>query len=701
MVRRTLRLAFIAGMLTTGCNSLFGIHQGTPRPICGDPNVIDDMEDGDAIICQSNGRNGVWYTAGDHTSDDLEPGPDFSPTRIADGSQGTSQYAARFTGSGFTDWGALMGFNLSVHDDAVGMVDVSADAGIKFRMRSNVPVSVNFLTPETVELLYGGQCTDGMIASNCDNHLSFEITVPGSGWVDYQVPFSALQQQRPGPVKWNGRNLYGIQFLVPPGAPFDVWVDDVGFYGGCPILGCAPTCTDPALPLGCPASDRHRAACVPPGDCAAVATWCVDPLLIDDMEDGDPAICDSAGRHGRWYSAGDGTSTDVMPREGTDFFPTAIPGGRGTSHYAARLTGSGFTLWGAGMGLRLNEPEAYDASQRSGVRFWMKNNVPVTVGLPTVEAALPSQGGQCADGPGQHNCSNWFSFKITAPSSDWVEYEVPFTAFSQPGGSSPWNPSHLLNVGFSAPPYTTFDVWVDDVQFYDCAAPGCTPTCADPAFPVSCPANGGTPAGCRPPGTVCADFVPGCNASNTTVAPADGLIATFMGAGGTDIPGVVLAWGTPTPTYATDGQLHITLDAPATPTNQVLFVADRFQDCIDAADFAGVQFTISGSFSGCTLAYFTEDSVHLFDDGDPVYGSHGVGFPGARPLLKTFASGQVTSAPQTVMIPFTALAHGDPETPIDIAKVTGLGWVFFVDASTGAGTPSCVADLTIDDVRFY
>jgi hypothetical protein len=53
------------------------------------------------------------------------------------------------------------------------------------------------------------------------------------------------------------------------------------------------------------------------------------------------------------------------------------------------------------------------------------------------------------------------------------------------------------------------------------------------------------------------------------------------------------------------------------------------------------------------------------------------------------------------MVPFPALAHGDPETLIDIAKVTGLGWAFFVDASIGAGTPSCVADLTIDDVRFY
>ncbi len=541
----------------------------------------------------------------------------------------------------------------------------------------------------------GGQCENG-----CNDHFSFHITAPAPGWFKYDVPFNALRS-RGGSATWNPRHLYNVNFRVPPGAPFDLWVDDVAFYG-CAGTECEPKCTDPRFPVPCRALGGPRSSCQPPGTvCAAVETLCVSPLLIDDMEDGDSAICDSGGQRGAWYAIGDGTSTDLMPREGTDFLPTAIPGGRGTSHQAARLTGSGFTEWGAFMGFALNAPQAYDASQRSGLRFWMKNNVPVIVGLPTVETALPRQGGQCADEPGQHHCGNSFSFKITAPSSDWVEYIVPFTAFSQAGGSALWNPSHLLNVNFTPRPNTTFDVWVDDVQFYDCTALGCTPTCADLAFAVPCPANGGTPAGCRPPGTVCADFVPGCNASNTTVAPADGLIATFMGAGGTDIPGVVSAFGTPAPTYATDGTLHITLDAPATPTSQVLFVVDRFQDCIDAAGFVGVQFTISGSFSGCTLAYFTEDSVHLFDDGDPVYGSHGVGFPGARPPLKTFASGQITSAPQTVMVPFTALAHGDPETPIDVAKVTGLGWAFFADASISAGTPSCVADLTIDDVRFY
>ena len=71
------------------------------------------MEDGDASICALDGRNGDWYTVGDGTSSDLTPARlPFTPTMIP-GGRGTSQYAAHFTGSGFTDWGALMGFNLN------------------------------------------------------------------------------------------------------------------------------------------------------------------------------------------------------------------------------------------------------------------------------------------------------------------------------------------------------------------------------------------------------------------------------------------------------------------------------------------------------------------------------------------------------------------------------------------------------------
>ena len=119
MVRRSLHLALAVATLATGCNALFGIHEGHPRPICvaGDDALepmIDDMEDGDGFICKSNGRNGHWYTFSDETINaELTPPGDFDPTMIP-GGRGSSLYAAHFAGSGFTEWGAVMGFDM--HD---------------------------------------------------------------------------------------------------------------------------------------------------------------------------------------------------------------------------------------------------------------------------------------------------------------------------------------------------------------------------------------------------------------------------------------------------------------------------------------------------------------------------------------------------------------------------------------------------------
>ena len=712
MARRLRHLAFVAAILASGCNSLFGISQGTPRPICTNTNplesLIDDMEDGDSSICALDGRNGGWYRLGDGTSSDLTPALPFEPKRIP-GGRGTSQYAAHFGGSGFTDWGALMGFNLK-QQGRVGRIpdDASSAGGIKFWLKSNAPVTVEFLLPETTSPKDGGTCSDTATAGNCNNPFSFKISAASNDWTEFEVPFAALSQQPGGSATWNPRFLLGIQFAVGRGAAFDVWVDDIRFYF-CSTSDCHLTCTDPAFPVSCPADARDPAACLPPGtDCAAVATWCDDPSLVDDMEDGNSAICASGGRHGRWSASGDDTpGATLTPNPDADFTQTAIPGGRGASHYAARLTGSGFTASGAAMGLTLNDQPpgtlAYDASSAGGIKFWMKNNEAVAVILPTVETAPPDRSGQCADGPGEHNCNNFFSFAITAPSNDWVEYQLPFVAFGQTDGSAAWNRAHLLNIVFAARRDTTFDVWVDDIQLYDCAASGCLPTCTDPAFPVQCAANAQAPAGCRPPGTDCATFVLGCAASNTTRAPADGLIAMFSGAnGGSDIAGDVVALGDPAPTYTTDGTLHITVDSPSTPVSQTLEVVDRFQDCVDATAFTGVQFSISGSLSGCALRYFTEDSAHLYDDGDPMsHAHHGIAGPGFLAPFITLTPGQVTSAPQTLMMPFAAASGVFSPRPFEPGKVTGFGLAFVVDPATASGAPSCVADLTIDDVRFY
>jgi len=254
---------------------------------------------------------------------------------------------------------------------------------------------------------------------------------------------------------------------------------------------------------------------------------CADPLMIDDMEDGDRFICASSGRTGAWYTITDSTSTNISPTG--DFTQSLIPDGRSGSRHAAHMTGFGFTDWGAAMGFSLNgegdAAQPYDASATGGVRFWMKSNVPVDVGFPIPETLATGAAAACVDDTRIWNCGNDFQFTITTPPpGTWKEYDVPFTAAAQTFRTAPdlssitqgtarWDPSRLVAVQFGVYPQQPFDVWVDDVRFYSCAPTECVPTCTDPLLPVACPATSTTPASCGAVGTICAKtiaaFLPG------------------------------------------------------------------------------------------------------------------------------------------------------------------------------------------------
>ncbi|MEP6653385.1 MAG: hypothetical protein ABJA82_08510 [Myxococcales bacterium] len=430
--------------------------------------------------------------------------------------------------------------------------------------------------------------------------------------------------------------------------------------------------------------------------------------LIDDMEDGDGFICDATGRHGHWYTISDQSSTDLTPAG--NFDPSLIPGRRGTSQYAAHIAGSGFTDF-VGMTFDLNQiglsRQTFDASTVDGIKFWMKSTTPIEIELPTPDILPPGLGGECAET--SVNCFNAFAFEISAPSADWLEYEVPFAALRQlRGGSAVWNPRHLYGAAFLPAPGSAskFDVWVDDVRFYRCGADGCLPTCADPAWPVPCVASGTVPAHCaaRPDCSEAATV--GCNPLNTEVVPPDGLITSFMtGESGIPIigpfPEVALGPASSAPTVTRKGALRITVNAPVLETRQVLLVDFAFEKCIDASAFTGVQFSISGSLSGCTLSQATQDSAHLYGRGPTSAARYGSGQLGSHPNATLLTADQITSAPQTVMMPFAAQTGGLPETPTDPSKLTFINWVFKVDPPSAGGPTACVADLTIDDVRFY
>jgi hypothetical protein len=201
-----------------------------------------------------------------------------------------------------------------------------------------------------------------------------------------------------------------------------------------------------------------------------------------------------------------------------------------------------------------------------------------------------------------------------------------------------------------------------------------------------------------------------CTPSSTSAAPASGLVAEFSAAGDSQepVPGKIVTYSIPKVAdagafnyTAAGGNLMIKINAPATSRPQLLGTMFEFNSCVDASAFSGVQFTISGSFSGCSLNYGTGDIVH---EDVTVSGTFAAGPAGAYVPQHKIAAADLSSTPKTIKLPFTSTdIQGNPPTPIDATKLIFTLWQFIVPvaADDGSATPPCTANVTIDDVRFY
>jgi hypothetical protein len=530
--RRWLEIALLGALTATAsCRQLAGIQE-LPKP-CSDPLMIDDMEDGDPYICRTDGRYGGWFGFGDGSASGNQT---LAPSAIIPGGRGASRRAMHFTGSGFSTWGALAGFNFNNSDGLDPHAYVASSAGgFTFWMKASVPVTVEVSIEATTLVADGGACDDSMSPNNCNDHFAFQITKTDSTWKQYQVPYAALRQSATGTATWDPSTLFGLQFAVGPGADFDVWIDDIAFYH-CATPECVPTCNDPKLPTACAKAGAHGAGCFPPHTmCSAIDTWCADPMMLDDMEDGDSQICRTQGRQGGWYSYGDAKA---------QFEIAQIPGGRGASNMAAHLTGTALTDWGAGMGFGLNASarETYDASADGGITFWMKATGGVSVNFRTPETTpVANPPGTCTNAA---DCDHHFGYGIYAPANDWVEYHVPFSALSQPDGGSgslTWDPTRLLAIEFamSGP---DLELWVDDIRFYNCTGDACVPTCNTPESPLACPASPTHISACWPAGSDCANPPDRSYTAVWGSSSADVWIVGATGTAGMFGPGVMAHW---------------------------------------------------------------------------------------------------------------------------------------------------------------
>ncbi|WP_437938356.1 hypothetical protein [Sorangium sp. So ce341] len=209
-----------------------------------DPDMIDDMEDGDSAITVTGGRLGHWYSYNDGTGTQSPPvyteemPVGFIPEALMP-PRGESTKAMHTFGSGFTEWGAGIGFALNGEDMQMFPYDASAYAGIVFWARlgdAGAEATMKVNVSDKVSEPAGGICDEAAGAgepNRCFDHWFYTAHL-GTEWAEVVIPFDELTREgwgaEPEAQALDRAGLYVIEFRFAQDQDFDVYVDDVAFY---------------------------------------------------------------------------------------------------------------------------------------------------------------------------------------------------------------------------------------------------------------------------------------------------------------------------------------------------------------------------------------------------------------------------------------------------------------------------------------
>jgi hypothetical protein len=221
---------------------------------CGkdaDLELIEDMEDNNQAIKQVAGRSGSWFSFNDGTGMQFPPvATQLFPMTSLGTPRGASTLAVHTYGSGFTTWGAGVGFELA----STAAYDASGYAGIAFWARGAAGVTqtlrVNVTDRNTSQ--FGGVCdldcqadvgatenvgsTDGVCMTDrgpCHDYFGADFgSALTSEWQLFRFTWAQLSARN-----WSNKNLsaivtsevYGLRIQADSPDSFDFWLDDIAF----------------------------------------------------------------------------------------------------------------------------------------------------------------------------------------------------------------------------------------------------------------------------------------------------------------------------------------------------------------------------------------------------------------------------------------------------------------------------------------
>ena len=217
------------------------------------------------------------------------------------------------------------------------------------------------------------------------------------------------------------------------------------------------------------------AACPAPPAAGAIAD-----LLIDDLEDKDNGVARVGNRTGYWYTYLDAFGSTITPKPDATGTAPLLPGSTMCHGGMACIMISGTTAAAdevakkypyAGVGFDFSnakKPCIYNASAYTGIKFWARGDVPITIKLNTSATAKMDGGGTCTG----DLCNGGFSpagadVVLTAA---WQQIDINFATAAPPAWAAALamhpDKANLVSLQVQVPPGQTFSIALDDFTFY-------------------------------------------------------------------------------------------------------------------------------------------------------------------------------------------------------------------------------------------
>lgn len=194
------------------------------EPVFTMSKLVDDMEDGNATLLDSNGD---WFVFKDTSGGTVTPPKEkaFTMTALTP-ARGASTKAAVVTVSGFTGWGAAFGFDYRYLMSVRQPIDLGPALAVRFWARASKATTVRLQMPNADTDERGGKCS-GTGDNACNAHWTKSVAF-GTEWKQTTVLLADLKQDLPGRhvPSFDKQQVYSTFFVIGPDQSVTVWVDD-------------------------------------------------------------------------------------------------------------------------------------------------------------------------------------------------------------------------------------------------------------------------------------------------------------------------------------------------------------------------------------------------------------------------------------------------------------------------------------------